>query len=128
MLGKAKRRKSSRPKKNKKQENHVKFFKLYLLIHVDKLTPVQGIIQLKHSKKSQKKMGIDLDFEKLRKAGSYLCKYLLKVAKTLVQSAEDRHSMLFSILANLVVNKENGGYTRVVMDMRITELRENRLL
>ena len=99
------KRKSSRPKKNRERskKNHGNF-EATLLLDVDKLTPVQDHPVEAFLKEITKEMGIDLDFE-------------VKEGKDLTIIGKRGQTLdAVQYLASLVVNKENGGYTRVVMD------------
>ena len=110
------KRKSSRPKKNRERskKNHGNF-EATLLLDVDKLTtahdhPVEAFL-----KEITKEMGIDLDFEV--KEGKDLIYVNVTGADTGTIIGKRGQTLdAVQYLASLVVNKENGGYTRVVMD------------
>ena len=110
------KRKSSRPKKNRERskKNHSNF-EATLLLDVDKLTPVQDHPVEAFLKEITKEMGIDLDFEV--KEGKDLIYVNVTGADTGTIIGKRGQTLdAVQYLASLVVNKENGGYTRVVMD------------
>ena len=110
------KRKSSRPKKNRERskKNHGNF-EATLLLDVDKLTPVQDHPVEAFLKEITKEMGIDLDFEV--KEGKDLIYVNVTGADTGTIIGKRGQTLdAVQYLASLVVNKENGGYTRVVMD------------
>ena len=108
----AKSRKNSKSSKNKKYDLSVEDSMLY---EVKKLDPVQGHPVEAFLRDIADKMGIDLDFSV--KAGEELV-FVEITGKDTGTIIGKRGATLDAVqcLASYVVNKENGKYTRVILD------------
>ena len=108
----AKSRKNSKSSKNKKYDLSVEDSMLY---EVKKLDPVQGHPVEAFLRDIADKMGIDLDFSV--KAGEELI-FVEITGKDTGTIIGKRGATLDAVqcLASYVVNKENGKYTRVILD------------
>ena len=108
----AKSRKNSKSSKNKKYDLSVEDSMLY---EVKKLAPVQGHPVEAFLRDIADKMGIDLDFSV--KAGEELV-FVEITGKDTGTIIGKRGATLDAVqcLASYVVNKENGKYTRVILD------------
>ena len=108
----AKSRKNSKSSKNKKYDLSVEDSMLY---EVKKLDPVQGHPVEAFLRDIADKMGIDLDFSV--KAGEELV-FVEITSKDTGTIIGKRGATLDAVqcLASYVVNKENGKYTRVILD------------
>ena len=108
----AKSRKNSKSSKNKKYDLSVEDSMLY---EVKKLDPVQGHPVEAFLRDIADKMGIDLDFSV--KAGEELV-FVEITGKATGTIIGKRGATLDAVqcLASYVVNKENGKYTRVILD------------
>ena len=108
----AKSRKNSKSSKNKKYDLSVEDSMLY---EVKKLDPVEGHPVEAFLREIAEKMGIDLDFSV--KAGEELV-FVEITGKDTGTIIGKRGATLDAVqcLASYVVNKENGKYTRVILD------------